>query len=158
MDYKVGDTVVHWTYGVGSVAAIEEIQMAGMNRWYYVIEIKTLKLWVAVEDASSGSLRFPVDSTQFRNLFEILQTPSQEPLSDRYFQRKTDLHNRMQKRTLEGLCHVIRDLKDRSRAHSLSWEDAAVLNSAQESLLDEWVISLGTERSKAFREMEVLLQ
>lgn len=157
MFYKIGDIVVHWTYGVGSVIAIEDIQLAGVSRSYYVIEIASLKLWVPVDEAMNGSLRHPMEGNQFKHLFEILRMPGQV-LPDRYFQRKIALRNRMQKRTLEGLCHVIRDLTDRSRNHSLSSEDASVLFSAQESLLDEWVISLGTERSKALMEMEVLLQ
>lgn len=157
MHYKIGDTVVHWTYGVGSVLAIEEIHLAGEVQWYYVIEVNTLKLWVPVDEALKGSLRLPMESSQFMLLLNILRLPGQ-PLPDRYYQRKVALRNRMQKRTLAELCHVIRDLTDRSRHHSLSAEDASVLFSAQESLLDEWVISLGTERSKALQEMEMLLQ
>lgn len=157
MNYKVGDTVVHWTYGVGSVVDIEEIHLAGTAKWYYVIDVESLKVWVPVDDAMKGSLRLPMNRNQFRHLLEILSKPG-EPLPDRYFQRKIALRNRMEKRPVDGLCRVIRDLTDRSRNHSLSSEDSSVLFSAQELLLDEWVISLGTERSKALHEMEILLQ
>lgn len=157
MNYKIGDTVVHWTYGVGSVIAIEYVQLAGNVQRYYVVEVELLKLWVPIDDAAKGSLRFPLESKQFRGLLDILRTPGQ-PLPDRYFQRKTALRERMQKRTPEALCQVIRDLRDRSRHHHLSSEDSSVLLSAEEYLLDEWVISLGTERSKALRELEVIFQ
>ncbi len=157
MDYKIGDTVIHWTYGVGCVVDIQEIHLAGTAQWYYVIDVETLKVWVPVDEAAKGALRLPLESNQFKRLLEILSKPG-EPLPDRYPQRKIALRSRMEKRTLEGLCRVIRDLTDRSRSHSLSSEDSSVLFSAQEHLLDEWVISLGTERSKALREMEILLQ
>jgi RNA polymerase-interacting CarD/CdnL/TRCF family regulator len=157
MNYKIGDTVVHWTYGVGSVIAIEKIQLAGMINWYYVVEFEMLELWVPVDDAAKGSLRFPMESTQFRRLLDILHTPGQ-PLPDRYFQRKIALRERMQKRSPEALCQVIRDLRNRSHHHRLTFEDSTVLLSAEEYLLDEWVISLGTERSKALQDLEVIFQ
>jgi CarD family transcriptional regulator len=157
MNYKIGDKVVHWTYGVGEVVSIEEIDIAGIKKWCYVIDVETLKLWVPVDDALKGSLRLPTESDQFKHLLEILRTPGQ-PLPDRYLQRKIALRNRMEKRTLEGLCQVIRDLNHRSRDHSLSPEDSSVLFSAQEHLLDEWEISLGADRSIATAEMEGLLQ
>lgn len=157
MDYKIGDTVVHWTHGIGSVVAIEEIHMAGITKWYYVIDVATMKLWVPVDEAANGSLRLPLESTQFKSLLDILRTPGQ-PLPNRYFQRKLALRERMQERNLEALCQVIRDLTDRARHHALSPQDSTVLLTAEEHLLDEWVIALGTERSTALHELEVLLQ
>lgn len=157
MNYKIGDTVVHWTYGVGSVIAVEKVQLAETVQWYYVVEVDILKLWVPVDDASKGSLRSPMESTQFRDLLGILRTPGQ-PLPNRYMQRKIALRERMQKRTPEALFQVIRDLRERSNHHNLTIEDSAVLLSAEEFLLDEWVISLGTERSKALQDLEVIFQ
>ena len=157
MNYKIGDTVVHWTYGVGSVTAIEKKQLAGMIKWYYIVEFEMLELWVPIDEAAKGALRLPMESTQFQRLLDILRTPGQ-PLPDRYFQRKITLRERMQKRSPEALCQVIRDLRDRSHHHQLTSEDSSVLLSAEESLLDEWVISLGTERSIALRELEEIFQ
>ncbi len=156
MTYEVGDKVVHWTYGVGAVIAIEEIRLAENTRWYYVIDVKNLKLWVPVDEAGKGSLRFPMEKTQFRNLLGSLRTSGQ-PLPDRPYQRKQALRERMQNRTLDALCLVIRDLIDRSRHHKLSVDDSAVLMAAEDYLLDEWVIVLGMERSHALRDLETLL-
>lgn len=64
----------------------------------------------------------------------------------------------MQKSTLGDLCHVIRDLNDRARYHTLNQNDSTVLFRAEEHLLDEWVLSLGAERSIALQELEILLQ
>ena len=157
MNYKIGDIVVHWTRGVGSVIAIEKIQLAGITKWYYVVKFEIFELWVPIDDAAKGSLRSPMETMQFRRLLNILRTPGQ-PLPDRYFERKVALRERMQKRTPEGLCQVIRDLRDRARYHQLTSEDSSTLSSAEEYLLDEWVISLDTERSKALRELEVIFQ
>lgn len=157
MDYEIGDAVVHWTHGLGTVIAIDEIHLAGITQQYYVVEIEPLKLWVPVAEAHEGSLRFPTESTQFKRFFDILRTPG-ESLPANHYQRKLLLRERMQKRSLKGLCHVIRDLTDRSRHHPLNQNDASVLFRAEEHLLDEWALSLGVERSNALRELEVMLR
>lgn len=157
MNYKVGDTIVHWTHGIGTVVAIDQKDIAGVTRQYYVVDIEQFKLWVPVDEANKGSLRFPTESAQFDTLFDILRSPG-EQLPDNQYQRKLELRQRMQKRTLGDVCHVIRDLKDQSRQHPLNQNDASVLFQAEEYLLDEWVLSLGAERSNALRELEVLLQ
>jgi CarD family transcriptional regulator len=156
MNYEIGDTVVHWTHGLGTVIAIDQMDLAGKTQQYYVVEVDLLKLWVPVEDAEVGSIRLPTDRAHFEMLFDILRTPG-EGLPDNQYQRKTELRERMQKRTLEGTCHVIRDLTDRSRLHTLNQYDASVLFRAEEHLLDEWVYSLGVDRTIALGELEGLL-
>jgi len=156
MNYEIGDTIVHWTHGLGTVIAIDQMDLAGITQEYYVIKVDLLKLWVRVEDANAGSIRLPTERVEYTLLFDILRTPG-KLLPDNQYQRKNQLRERMQKRTLEGLCHVIRDLTDRSRDHTLNQNDAAVLFRAEEHLLDEWVLSLGVERTNALHELEGLL-
>jgi RNA polymerase-interacting CarD/CdnL/TRCF family regulator len=155
--YKVGDIIVHWTHGIGTIVGIDQKDMAGIEKPYYVIELKSFKFWVPVEDADEGSIRFPTERIQFGNLFDILRLPG-KLLPDYQYQRKIALRDRMQKRSLEDLCHVIRDLTDRSHSHTLNQNDFAVLFRAEEHLLDEWVFSLDVNRPDALRALEVLLQ
>jgi CarD family transcriptional regulator len=157
VNFEVGDTVVHWTHGIGTVISIDEIDLAGEKQQYYVVEVGLIKVWVPVAEAEKGSLRFPMESTHFTDFFEILGRPG-ESLPDNQYLRRLSLRERMQKRTLEGLCHIIRDLADRSRDHSLTQYDASVLYSAEEHLLDEWALSLGVERANALSELEALLK
>jgi RNA polymerase-interacting CarD/CdnL/TRCF family regulator len=155
--YKIGDIIVHWTHGIGTVTAIEEKTIAGVTQQYYAVEVEHFKYWVIVKEADKGSIRFPIESIQFKPLFNILQTHG-ELLPDQQYQRKNELRERMQKQTLGDLCHVIRDLTDRSRYHTLNQDDSSVLVNAKEHLLDEWVLSLGAKRSNALDELDVLLE
>lgn len=157
MNYAIGDTVVHWTHGLGKVIAIDQMILAGVTQQYYVVEVDLLKLWVPVEDANAGSIRLPTERVQYKLLFDILRTPGKQ-LPDNQYQRKIVLRERMQKRTLEGLCHLIRDLTDRSRDHTLNQYDASVLFRAEEHMLDEWVLSMNLDRTDALHELEVLLE
>ena len=157
MNYAIGDTVVHWTHGLGTVIAIDEMDLAGVTQQYYVVEVKEIKVWVPVSEADEGSIRFLTESIQFKGLLGIMRVLG-AALPENQYQRKLELRDRMQKRTLEDLCHVIRDLTDRSHQHTLNQNDSAVLARAEEHLLDEWVLSLGAERSNALQELEGMLQ
>ncbi len=157
MKFKIGDIIVHWTYGLGTIVRIEKKEYAGVTQQYYVVEVDRMQIWVPVEESIVSSIRFPTESNQFGALFAILQAPG-ELLPDHQYQRRIVLQERMQKKTLADLCHLIRDLADRSRQHTLNLNDASVFSRAQEQLLDEWVRSLSVERTNAGDELDVLLR
>lgn len=157
MLYKIGDTVIHWSFGIGKIIAVEEKQLSGVMQQYYVVEIEPIKLWVPIQEANNGSIRFLTESIQFKALFDILRVHGNR-LPEQYYKRRSELKERMLKSSLGGICHVIRDLTDRSRQHTLNQHDSSVLKSAKARLLDEWVLSLETKRPDAVRELEILLQ
>lgn len=157
MKFKIGDVIVHWTYGLGTVVGIDQKDIGGIVQQFYIVEVGLLKIWVPVELVEVSAIRFPTESSQFKANLDILRTPG-EILPEHQFQRKIELRDRMQQRTLGDLCHVIRDLTDRSRQHSLNQNDSSVLFRAEEHLLDEWVISLGAERSNALGELKEYLR
>jgi CarD family transcriptional regulator len=155
--YHVGDAIVHWNYGLGTIVAIEEKDIGGVTQKYYVVDVEHLQLWVPVEEGNTSSIRFPTEGFQFEALFDILRTPG-EPLPDHQFKRRLELQERMKKKTLADLCHLIRDLADRSRQHSLNQNDSAVLSRAEDHLLDEWARSMEVERANAASELDELLR
>ncbi len=157
VQYKIGDNIVHWNYGPGTVVAIDQKDIAGVTQQYYVVQVDLLKLWVPVDGVDESSIRFPTESIQFAALFDILRRPG-ERFPDHQYQRRLELQQRTKKRTLANLCQVIRDLTDWSRDHTLNQYEASVLSRSEEHLLGEWVISLGVERSNAEGELEILLR
>jgi CarD family transcriptional regulator len=157
MLYKIGDTIIHWTFGIGKIIAVEEKQLSGLMQQYYVIDIERFTLWVPFKEENNGSIRFLTESIQFKALFDILRRHGNR-LPEQYDKRRSELKQRMLKSSLGDICHVIRDLTDRSRLHTLNQNDSSVLNSAKTQLLDEWVLSLEAERPDAVRELEILLQ
>jgi RNA polymerase-interacting CarD/CdnL/TRCF family regulator len=156
MKYKIGDVIIHWTYGVGTIVAIEEKTVAGITQLYYAVEVELLKFWVPIEGIDNNSIHQPVEKKEFTQLFDILRTHG-ENLPDRQYERKNELRERMKRKSLEDLCHIIRDLTDRSRSHNLNQDDSSTLHQAKEHLLDEWVLSLGVQRSNAHDELRILL-
>jgi CarD family transcriptional regulator len=157
MNYQIGDQVIHWTHGSGMIIAIDEKSLAGQSRQYYVVDTGELKLWVPTDETGENSIRPPTESFEFKAILNSLRGPG-VGLPDHHTERKNQLIERMQKRKLVNICSVIRDLTTRSQLYTLNYNDRSVLRHAEECLLDEWELSLGTTRSSASRELEYLLR
>ena len=39
MNYQIGDQIVHWTYGPGTIVGIDEKVLANKASRYYVVEV-----------------------------------------------------------------------------------------------------------------------
>lgn len=156
MNFQVGDQVVHWTYGPGKVIQLDEKALSGHTELYYVVQIRDMTLFVPIHDQEESSLRLPTPSDEFDGLFAILKSP-EEPLSSDRWERKNQLMALMKDGRLESICRVIRDLVAFRRAKKLNDYDAAILERAQNFLINEWQISLGVSRVQAERDLQVLL-
>lgn len=157
MNFRVGDQVVHWTYGPGEVVQLDEKVLSGRSERYYVVQVRDMTLFVPITDQGEASLRVPTPADEFGRLFEILKGPEQ-PLSGDRWERKNQLMAMMKDGRLESICQVIRDLVAFRRTKKLNDYDSAILERAQNFLLNEWQISLGVTRSQAEHELHRLLE
>jgi RNA polymerase-interacting CarD/CdnL/TRCF family regulator len=157
MNYQIGDRVIHWNHGPGTIIAIDEKILAGQSQQYYVIETGQLTLWVVIDKTGEDSIRPPTGSFEFKTLLNSLRSPG-KGLPDHHNERRNELVERMQKRKLGNICGVIRDLTTRSQLQNLNYNDRAVLKQAEECLIDEWQLTLGSTRTNALRELEVLMR
>jgi RNA polymerase-interacting CarD/CdnL/TRCF family regulator len=156
MTFQVGDQVVHWTYGPGEVIQLDEKALSGQTEQYYVVQIRDMTLFVPINDQVPTSLRLPTPADEFESLFTILRSPA-EPLSGDRWERKNQLTARMKDGRLESICQVIRDLIDFRQLKKLNDYDSAILDRAENFLVNEWQISLGVTRAQAEKELRVLL-
>ena len=117
--YKVGDTVIHSTYGAGKVLAVDDKGLPGAPCCYYVIETGEQTLWVPVEENGVSSLHLPTSGPDFKLLINLMRSRA-DPLSNNPYQRHDQLAERIQKASPQDFCLVIRDLTFRSRSRKLS--------------------------------------
>ena len=156
MGYQIGDKVIHWTYGLGEIVGRDEKRLAGQKRAYYVVELSDLTIWVPADERGMQSIHLPIDRTEFETFLEVINDPGEELPEDKK-ERQSLLAQRIKNPTCENLCTTIRDLVTRARTHKLDRTDHEVLNRAQEYLLNEWELSLGTPRTEARKQLQSYL-
>ncbi len=157
LEYQVGDTVVHANYGLGEVVKMDEKLIHERQSLCYVVRIRDLTIWVTVDPHGKTTLRAPTPEGDFKELFQILQSPG-EPLPDDRFERKTELAERMKEGDLASICAVIRDLISFQHEKKLNDNDKLTLERAQNFLLSEWAYSWSISRAQAEHELARLLE
>ena len=156
MEFHVGDSVMHWTYGLGQVVGLEERALMGKKVLYYAVKVRDLTVWVPADENLEIRLRPPTPPAGFKPLFAILAGPG-EPLPADRQERKLRLVELLKDGRAESLCRVIRDLSAYQRERSLNDHDQQLMKRTRDSLLGEWGYALSILPIQAESELRRLL-
>jgi RNA polymerase-interacting CarD/CdnL/TRCF family regulator len=156
MNFRVGDSVVHCTYGLGKIIQMEERALYGPVMWYYAVQIDDMIVWVPSDDKLDTRLRRPTRSAEFSRLLDILSGPGDQLPVDRH-ERKLLLTGWLKDGRAESLCRVIRSLANFRQARSLNDYDQVLMKRAQRALIGEWVYSRSIPMAQAEQELFHLL-
>lgn len=132
---------MHWTYGLGTVARLENRELLGRKTLYYAVQVGDMTVWVPNDEQLSTRLRRPSTKGQLPKLKALLAKPGVTLPQDRH-ERKTMLLEMLKDGRPESLCKVIRSLVVFAKGHPLNDNDQALLKRAQTALLAEWSYAL----------------
>ena len=156
MEFKIGDSVVHYRYGLGTVAGVEERTYNNSTTTYYEIQIGDLTIWVPADENLENRLRLPASAVEFKETLSILSAPAENLPRDRR-ERNTLLQERIKDGTVNSLCGVIRDLTSFRGDRSWGDYDNALMKRAQKALIGEWVFVLSVTSEQAAMTLQRLL-
>jgi RNA polymerase-interacting CarD/CdnL/TRCF family regulator len=156
MKFHQGDSVMHWTHGLGRVVQLEERVLSGEKILYYAIEIGDMTVWVPADDMLETRLRFPTKAAEFKKLMGILSGPG-EPLPVDRLERKRLVLERLKDGSTESLLRVIRSLSTHRHLHPLNDNDQALLKRSRNMLLGEWSLAMSIPLEQAEHELQHML-
>ena len=156
MNIHEGDSVMHWTHGLGKVVRLEERALAGQAIMYYAIQIGDMTVWVPADDMLETRLRFPTRAADFKKMLGILSSPG-DPLPIDRRERKTLLMEWLKDGLTVSLFRVIRSLATYRLDHSLNLDEQAILKRSQHALIGEWSCALSIPAAQAEIELYRLL-
>ena len=137
MKFHEGDTVVHWTYGLGQIICLEERDLRGSKTLYYAVQIRDLTVWVPSDGELKHRLRAPTSKSGFEKLFAILSNPG-EALPDDRQERRTRLLELLKDGCAQSLCRIISGLHAYRKIRPLNESDQSILKQSRTALLGEW--------------------
>jgi RNA polymerase-interacting CarD/CdnL/TRCF family regulator len=156
MNFHEGDSVMHWTHGLGTVVRLETKTLSGEKILYYAIQIGDMTVWVPADDMLETRLRIPTGATEFKRLMDILTHPGESLPVDR-FARKKLLLEWLKDGCAETLFRVIRSLSTHRHFHPLNEDDQALLKRSRRALLGEWSFIMSIPLAEAEHELQHLL-
>lgn len=155
--YSVGDKVVHPGYGPGVITGIENRQVIGEAKDYYVIDMLSggTTLMTPVAQADKVGLRLAIGQAAVERIFRILaETP--RTLSDDFRERQTEVDELLRNGDIFVTAEVVRDVTWFGQVRGLTKRDTQLLQRAEELIASELALVRGcdvkeeTENVRAF--------
>jgi len=157
MSFRVGDAVMHWTFGLGKVVRLEEREVAeGQKIKYYAVQIEDMTVWVPADEMLETRLRPPTPASEFKKLIKILTGPG-EPLPEDRHQRKLVLTEWLKNGRADSLCRAVRSLSSYRQERSLNDNDQALARRLQKALVGEWGFAMSIPAEQAMTELQRIL-
>jgi CarD family transcriptional regulator len=154
--FGIGDPVVSPAHGLGEVVAIEQREVGGQRREFYVILVRDtgIRMVVPIETANATGLRRPIDRKAATALLEVFKerrpAVSGIPWSRRHRHYQQLLHSG----SAAEVARVMRDLLRLRSRKELSFGERKLLDSARRMLVKEVALACGDTEAKVERRFE----
>lgn len=149
--YKVGDKVVYPMHGAGVIEAIEEKEVLGERRQYYILRLPVGDMKVMIPISGSGNgigLREVIDDDGVEKVMSILGEES-TTMSGNWNRRYRANLEKIKSGDIYKVAEVVRNLFKRDKEKGLSSGERKMLESARQILLSELVLAVEVEEEKA---------
>jgi len=156
MSFQIGDKVIHSTHGFAEIINVESKEVSGICSEYYVVQTRSLILWIPLISQTKESLRLPTTKSKFINLIDILRSHNL-PFPEKRNERKSHIHNMLTDGATESICGLIRDLSFCRKNKRLNDTETSIYKSAVIKLIDEWQYSMSISQAQAIGELNSLL-
>ena len=151
--FSVGEKIVYPVHGAGVIESIENKEILGEVRSYYVLRIASgdLQVMVPVDNAESVGMRPVSDSAQLEQVRAVLAGPA-SPWEENWNRRYRLNMDKIKSGDICQLAEVVRNLTLRNDSKGLSAGEKKMLDNARRILLSEIVLADGvTEQEAAVR-------
>ncbi|MCF6095185.1 CarD family transcriptional regulator [Microaerobacter geothermalis] len=147
--FNVGDKVVYPMHGAGIIEAIEEKEILGESRKYYVMRmpIGNMKVMIPLTGVKNIGLRQVVDENMIDQVINLFQ--DEEPVITTNWNRRYRANmEKMKSGELLEVADVVRNLMLRDRDKGLSTGERKMLDNAKQILVSEMVLAKGIDQDQ----------
>jgi len=157
--FNVGDKVFYPMHGAGVIEAIEEREILGEKRTYYVMHIPVgnMKVMIPMNSAEKVGLREVIDEEAVSRVLAILRR-SDVDLSDNWNRRYRAHLDKMKSGDIFEVADVVRNLMLREREKGLSTGERRMLENARQILISELVLAKGIDEREAAELVEACVE
>ena len=148
--FKIGDKVVYPMHGAGVIESIEEKEVLGEKRQYYILQLPVgdMKVMIPINNGSGVGLREVIDWEGVERVLDILreQCSAMSPNWNRRYRANLE---KIKSGDIYEVAEVVRNLITRDREKGLSSGERKMLENARQILVSELVLATELEEDKA---------
>ncbi|MEW5954216.1 MAG: CarD family transcriptional regulator [Bacillota bacterium] len=148
--FNIGDKVVYPMHGAGVIEAIEEKEVLGERRQYYILRLPVgdMKVMIPITNSEDVGLRQVVDGDGVQKVFRILGEQS-TIMSTNWNRRYRANLEKIKSGNIYEVAEVVRNLIKRDKEKGLSSGERKMLENARQILISELVLATEMEEDKA---------
>lgn len=149
--FNVGDKVVYPMHGAGIIEAIEEKEILGEKKRYYImrIPIGDMKVMIPMSNVEEIGLREVVDDKAIEQVIGILKD-DRTIMSSNWNRRYRANLDKIKSGDIYEIADVVRNLMIRDQEKGLSTGERKMLDNAKQILISELVLAKELKQEEAF--------
>lgn len=147
--FNIGDKVVYPMHGAGVIESIEEKEVLGETKKYYVLRLPVgdMKVMIPVTNYKDVGLRQVIDGDGVSRVFRILSEQSTS-MSSNWNRRYRANLEKIKSGNVYEVAEVVRNLITRDKEKGLSSGERKMLESARQILISELVLATEMNEDK----------
>lgn len=158
--FNIGEKVVYPMHGAGVIESIEEREILGERRKYYIMRmpIGDMKVMIPLDQMDDIGIRKVIDSEEIENVLEVLasDTTKMHQNWNRRYRANMDL---IKTGDVYEIAEVVRNLTLMDKEKGLSTGERKMLSNARQILISEIVLVAELSEEEASNLVEsVILQ
>lgn len=156
--FAVGDKVVYPMHGAGVIEAIEEKEVLGEKRKYYVLHLPLgqMRVLVPLDNVEESGLRQVIDEEGCQQVLEILKERSETPISNWNHRYRAHME-KIKSGDIFEVAEVVRNLSLREKEKGLSTGEKKMLENARQILISEIVLAKDKEEAEVIDILDQVL-
>ena len=138
--FKIGDWIVHYSYGVGKVEDIIAKGLEGQQETFFKVSTSDIEYWIPIDKADSAHIEPIRSENDFDHAIQIISKPPQ-PMTETQNRNKRVIYERWLDGSLQARAALIRDLNGRKKIRELSYDEKETFEKAENYFISEWIIT-----------------
>lgn len=139
--FNIGDKVVYPLHGAGTIEAIEEKEILGEVKKYFILRmpIGNIKISIPIDKIAEIGVREVFSEEEIEPVIRVLEGKGTQ-MPDNWSQRYRENLDKIKTGDIFEIARVVRNLSIRDSKKGLSAGEKKMLNSARKMLVSEFVI------------------
>jgi CarD family transcriptional regulator len=139
--FIIGDRIVYPMHGAGIIEQIEEKQILGEVRKYYILKVPCgdMKIMIPIESSQEIGVRAIISMTEIDEVLEVLGADSSE-MSNNWNRRYRENMEKLKTGDIYNVAEVVRNLMRTDKEKKLSTGEKKMLSNAKQILISEIIL------------------
>lgn len=147
--FNIGDKIVYPMHGAGVIVSIEEREILGRKRDYYVVKmpIGDMIVMIPTQNIKEIGIREVISTNDVEKVYKILSEHRTDSTSN-WNKRYRENMAKIKSGNIFEVADVVRSLMLREKEKGLSTGEKKMLNSAKQILISELILARNMKQSE----------